>query len=207
MVGLQSGDVLIEANGTPVSATNPIGNVVRESKGQPVRVKIDRGGTPMVFTVTPRREGEGDYLIGIRLGQVRAPVPFGQAAKEAIVLPAVASADMLRGLYEMVTGKQKASLSGPVGIAREMAKAADRGAVDFVQLMMLLSIYLGLFNLLPFPALDGGRVLFLGIGALRININAKTEAMVHMVGIILLLGVFVLVTFKDIKEIVVRFAN
>jgi regulator of sigma E protease len=115
---------------------------------------------------------------------------------------------MLNGFWEMITGKQKASLSGPVGIARELAKRADQGTIEFLQLMMLLSIYLGVFNLLPVPALDGGRALFLAIGALRRKeVNAKTEATVHMVGLVLLLGVFVVVTFKDIKEIVVRFVN
>ena len=92
--------------------------------------------------------------------------------------------------------------------ARELAKRADQGMIEFLDLMMRLSVYLGLFNLLPVPALDGGRALFLGIGALRRNeVNAKTEATVHMVGLVLLLGVFVIVTFKDIKEIVVRFVN
>ena len=106
-----------------------------------------------------------------------------------------------RGLEQAQGGK-------PVGIAREMANAAEQGTVQFLRLLMLLSVYLGIFNLLPLPALDGGRVLFLGINSLPIKqISAKTEAAVHMVGLLLLLGVFVLVTFKDIKEIVVRFVN
>ena len=99
------------------------------------------------------------------------------------MLPAVVSGEMLKGMWEMISGKQPANLSGPVGIAREMANAAEQGAVQFLHLMMLLSIYLGLFNLLPLPALDGGRVLFLGINALPIKqVSAKTEAAVHMVG-------------------------
>lgn len=212
-VGMKPGDVLVDANGKPVSATAPISVVVRESKGQPVTVRAVRNGQPVTFIVTPRKDGaSGDYLIGIRLGFVRERVPVLSAAKEAIVLPVVASADMLKGIWEMIVGKQKASLSGPVGIAREMARAADRGLLDFLQLMMMLSIYLALFNLLPIPALDGGRILFIGINAARGvsgrgEVNAKTEATVHMVGLVLLLGVFVVVTFKDIKDIVVRFVN
>ncbi len=116
--------------------------------------------------------------------------------------------EILKNMYEMLVGKQPANLSGPVGIARHMANAAERGAMEFLQLMMILSVYLGIFNLLPLPALDGGRVLFLGINALPIKqVSAKTEAAVHMVGLLLLLGVFVLVTFKDIKEIVIRIVN
>ncbi len=206
--GLQIGDILLEANGNPIVANAPI-SAIRESKGVPVSLKIKRAGQITSLMVTARPDPKsGDYLIGIRIGQLREQVPVLSAVKEALILPAVASVDMLKGLGEMITGKQKASLSGPVGIARVMAQAADRSAVDFFYLIMQLSIYLGLFNLLPLPALDGGRALFLGINALRSKeVNAKTEATVHMVGLVLLLGVFVLVTFKDIKEIVVRWVN
>lgn len=208
-VGLKTGDVLVSANGKPVSATAPITAIVRESQGKPVQVTVKRDGRDVTVTVTPRKdEATGFYMMGIVVGQVRAPVPVGQAMKEAVILPAVASATILKGMYEMIVGKQPAELSGPVGIARHMADAAKRGALDFLHLLMMLSVYLGLFNLLPLPALDGGRVLFLGINALPIKqVSAKTEAAVHMVGLLLLLGVFVLVTFKDIKQIIVRMVN
>jgi regulator of sigma E protease len=207
--GFKRGDVLVEANGKAVSATYPITNVIKEAQGNPVTVKVRRGGQLVTLTVTPRKDpGSGDFRIGIQQGQVREPVPPLVAVKQAVVLPFVQSGTMLKGFWEMIAGKQPATLSGPVGIARELAKRADQGVIEFVQLMMLLSIYLGLFNLLPVPALDGGRALFLGISALRRQeVNAKTEATVHMVGLVLLLGVFVVVTFKDIKEIVVRFVN
>jgi regulator of sigma E protease len=208
-VGFRPGDVLVSANGKPVSASAPINAVVRESQGQPVTVVVNRDGREVTMAVTPRKDAaSGEFRIGIAMGQVRTPVPAAQAAKEAVILPAALSVEILRSIGEMITGKQEANVMGPVGIAREMADAAHRGALDFLQLMMVLSIYLGLFNLLPLPALDGGRALFLGINALPIKqVSAKTEAAVHMVGLLLLLGVFVLVTFKDIKDIVVRLVN
>jgi regulator of sigma E protease len=208
-VGLKRGDVLLEGNGKPVSAAYPISAVIKEANGAPVTVKVRRGSEALTLTVTPRKDAaSGDFRIGIAMGYLREPVAPLMALKEAVVLPVVQSANMLNGFWEMIVGKQKASLSGPVGIARELAKRADQGMIEFLQLMMLLSIYLGLFNLLPVPALDGGRALFLAISALRRKeVNAKTEATVHMVGLVLLLGVFVVVTFKDIKEIVVRFVN
>ena len=67
------------------------------------------------------------------------------------------------GLYDMIRGKVQADLSGPIGITKQIAKAASRGAVDFLGMLILLSVYLGLFNLLPLPALDGGRAVFLGV--------------------------------------------
>jgi regulator of sigma E protease len=208
-VGLKRGDVLLEGNGKALSDQYPISNVIKEANGAPVTVKVRRAGQPVEVTVAPRKdEKSGDYRIGIQLGQMLEPVPLTTALRDAAVIPVTESAMMLRGFYEMIVGKQQASLSGPVGIARELAKRADQGMFEFLVIIMKLSIYLGLFNLLPVPALDGGRALFLGIGALRRKeVNAKTEATVHMVGLVLLLGVFVVVTFKDIKEIVVRFVN
>jgi regulator of sigma E protease len=149
--------------------------------------------------VTPRKEKDGFYRIGIRPGATLAPVSIGEAAKGALVTPAVLSWEILKSIGEMISGKQPVNLQGPVGITKEIAAAAKQGSYAFLRLMMLLSIYLGLFNLLPLPALDGGRVLFLGINALPIKqVKAKTEAAVHMVGLLLLLGVLVLVTFTDI---------
>jgi regulator of sigma E protease len=206
--GLKSGDVLLEANGQTLSPEHPISTVVRESGGAPLVLKYKRGEAVQSLTVTPKKESEGLYRIGIETAPGFVSMPLAQAAREAIVVPGVVTGEILRGMYEMLVGKQAANLSGPVGIAREMANAADQGAVQFLRLLMLLSVYLGIFNLLPLPALDGGRVLFLGINSLPIKqVSAKTEAAVHMVGLLLLLGVFVLVTFKDIKEIVARFVN
>jgi regulator of sigma E protease len=207
--GLKAGDVLLEANGRQLSSSLPIRTVVGESKGATVILKVRRQGETLTVPVTPRRDpASGAFLIGVQTGLSFAPVPVGQAIREAVMLPVVFSRDMLKGMWDMIVGKQPANLSGPVGIAREMANAAEQGMVQFLHLMMLLSIYLGLFNMLPLPALDGGRVLFLGINALPIKqVSAKTEAAVHMVGLLLLLGVFVLVTFKDIKDIVVKMVN
>jgi regulator of sigma E protease len=204
--GLKPGDIVVAANGAPVTASSAVRSAVRESKGQAVTVTVNRSGQQLTLKVVPRKDPSGDYLIGIGFGQVRVPMPTGEAIKDAIIYPALASGDMLKNMWEMIVGKQPRNLSGPVGIAREIADAARRGLYYFLYMMMALSIYLGLFNLLPLPALDGGRALFLGINALPIKqVSAKTETYVHTVGLLFLLGVFVLVTFKDIKELIVKF--
>jgi regulator of sigma E protease len=206
--GLKRGDLMLEADGKLLSDAYPITKAVQASGGKPVVLKVKRGEQVQTITVTPRKDPkEGRFLIGIQ-AQGFAKLPTGQAVKAALVAPARLTGQILTNMYEMLVGKQPANLSGPVGIARVMASAAEQGAMEFLQLMMVLSVYLGIFNLLPLPALDGGRVLFLGINALPIKqVSAKTEAAVHMVGLLLLLGVFVLVTFNDIKEIVVKIIN
>jgi regulator of sigma E protease len=199
--GLAAGDVLVAANGRAVSADAPIGEIIRAGQGAPVTVAVLRKGHPLTFTVTPEHQASGAYQIGIQIGPVdeRTPVALPSALKEAIVYPYYTSIGILSGIYDMVRGRVHADLSGPIGITREIAKAADRGAVDFLGMIIMLSVYLGLFNLLPLPALDGGRALFLGVeSVLRRKVNPRIEATVHTVGFVLLLGVLIIVSFKDI---------
>jgi regulator of sigma E protease len=139
--------------------------------------------------------------VGIQIGAIdeRTPVSFGAAIKEAVVYPYYTSMGILGGLADMVRGRVQPDLEGPIGITKKIAKAADRGAVDFLGIIIVLSVYLGLFNLLPLPALDGGRALFLAIESVtRKRVNPRIEAAVHTAGFVLLLGVLVIVSFKDL---------
>jgi regulator of sigma E protease len=198
--GLAAGDVLVEANGQPVNAERPISEVIQAGHGAPVSIKVLRAGQPRTFVVTPDAKS-GVYQVGIQIGAIdeRTPVSIGLALKEAVIYPYYTSVGILGGLYDMVRGKVHADLSGPIGITKQIAKAADRGAVDFLGMLILLSVYLGLFNLLPLPALDGGRALFLGIESVtRKRVNPRIEAAVHTAGFVLLLGVLVIVSVTDI---------
>jgi regulator of sigma E protease len=198
--GLLAGDVLVAANGQPVDAEHPISDVIQAAKGAPVQIRVLRDGQPKEFVVSPDQKA-GVYQVGIQIGSIdqRTPVGLGTAMKEAVVYPYVTSVGILASLYDVVRGKVNADLSGPIGITKQIAKAADRGMVYFLGMLILLSVYLGLFNLLPLPALDGGRALFLAIETLiRRKVNPRIEAAVHTAGFVLLLGVLVIVSFKDI---------
>jgi regulator of sigma E protease len=198
--GLKAGDVLVEANGQAVNTDHPISEVIKAGQGAPVTIKVLRDGKEMTFVVTPDKPN-GIYQVGIQIGPYgdRTPVPVGTAVKEAVVYPYYASAEILDGLYNMIRGKVQADFSGPIGITKQIAKAASRGVVNFLYMLMMLSVYLGLFNLLPLPALDGGRAVFLGVEALtRKRVDPRIEAAVHTAGFVLLIGVLLVVSFKDI---------
>jgi regulator of sigma E protease len=198
--GLLPGDVLVTANGQVVDAEHPISEVIQAGKGGPVRINVLRDGRPREFVVSPDQKS-GVYQVGIQIGSIdqRTPVSVGSAFQKAIVYPYVTSVGILASLYDVIRGKVSADLSGPIGITKQIAKAADRGIVDFMGMLILLSVYLGLFNLLPLPALDGGRALFLLIETVtRRKVNPRVEAAVHTAGFVLLLGVLVVVSFKDI---------
>ena len=93
-------------------------------------------------------------------------------------------------------------VSGPIGIAVLTKQAANLGFVYLLQLVALISLNLAVLNLIPFPALDGGRLLFLGIEKLKgSKVNPKIENMVHSVGIVLLLALVALITYRDILKL------
>jgi regulator of sigma E protease len=207
LAGLKTNDILVSANGQPVSVDSPISEVIRAGAGAPVEIKVQRAGQPMTFVVTPERQGPGVYQVGIKIGSIdeRTPVSAGAALKEAAITPFVMSKVILEGITDMIRGRVKADLEGPIGITQKIAKAADQGAVEFLGMIIMLSVYLGLFNLLPLPALDGGRALFLAIESVtRRRVNPRLEAAVHTAGFVLLLGVLLIVSFKDVKHVLFK---
>jgi regulator of sigma E protease len=202
--GLKAEDVLVSANGQAVSADAPISDVIHAAAGAPVTINVLRNGQPMTLVATPEKAASGAYQVGIQIGPIdqRTPVSVGVAIKEAIASPYYTSIGILVGLSDMIRGRVQPDLEGPIGITQKIASAARHGAVDFLAIIIALSVYLGLFNLLPLPALDGGRALFLGIESVtRKRVNPKIEAAVHTAGFVLLLGVLVIVSFKDIRHL------
>jgi regulator of sigma E protease len=202
--GLLPGDVIKAANGRPISVDHSIRDQIKSDGGAPEVLTIVRDGKTMSVTVTPKKQPTGEFLIGVQIEHYDlTALPFGAAAKQAIIYPVEKSKIILVGLYNMVTGKEKAELSGPIGITREIARAANRSVWDYFGIIAMLSVYLGLFNLLPLPALDGGRALFLALEAvIRRRINPRIEATVHTVGLVVLLGVLLLVSFKDFTRLI-----
>ena len=103
------------------------------------------------------------------------------------------------GLGQYFSGKAEGELGGPVRMVKEAAKYAESGWADLVMFLAQLSAYLGAFNLIPFPALDGGRLMFLGYEATtRRRPNARVEAHIHAIGLVMMLGLMIYVTVKDI---------
>ena len=123
----------------------------------------------------------------------------GEAAKAAVLVPAELTWMQLSGITEMIKRRTTEGLGGPVMMGKALAAAAERGPATYFVMIIMLSVSLGFFNLLPFPGLDGGRLFFLAYEAItRRKPNEKFEGVVNTVGLVFLLGVLVLVTFRDI---------
>lgn len=199
---------------------------VTAKKGAPVEITVLRDGKRVEVNITPTynagpaqqlsilldaklREccsvklahvGTPRYLLGILPSDVPdvLDVGFFTAAAGALEYPIAQTKMIGAGLYGILTGAEKADPGGPVRIYDEFEKAWKLGFVTGIKLLMMLSVYLGLFNLFPLPALDGGRLVFLGYEMVtRRRANPKIEAMVHMAGIMVLGVVMILVTLRD----------
>lgn len=199
--GLKEGDVIVEANGQPVRNVEDLQEVTRPRAGQETAYVIERDGARLPpITMTPE-DSNGTGVIGVVAAQEQTYVQLGfvEALETSVVLPFEVTMMQVVGIAEMIRKRDSEGLVGPVGMGEIVAKQAESGVPHFIMILVLLSVALGFFNLLPLPALDGGRLVFLGYELItRRRPNERFEAMVHTVGILFLLGVLVLVTFRDI---------
>jgi regulator of sigma E protease len=226
--GVQAGDVVASVNGQPVAKAEQVIEVIcgwaaaadQGQQGQgcaarvgapqgqlppPLRFELLRNGARVPMEITPRpggSQGGCGYVIGVAFHQVPVTVGVGAAAKGAVVGTVVGSIRLVQSLWDVITRRVKGGLTGPIGIAKEMASAAKQGLADFISILIMISVALGVFNLLPLPGLDGGRIFFVGINSIRRrDMNPATETKIHMVGIMALLAVLVLVSFNDVRRI------
>jgi regulator of sigma E protease len=194
---MQDGDEIVAIEGQRIEKWNEMRDAVRKSPNKAIAVEVKRDGKPVTLNVTPRPGEDGVAVIGVRAE--RAPMPFGEAAKRSIIQPAAIVALTVVSLSRWITGKEEGQLSGPIGIMRETKKAADAGLPAYLSIVGFLSTSVGFFNMLPFPALDGGRLMFLSYEAItRRRPNQKIEAQIHAVGMLMLLALLLVVSFREL---------
>lgn len=215
---LQPGDRIVKLDGKPLYETfggekqAALSTLVNGSNGKPLRLTVLRDGNEMDVQVQPKltedtakdAKQKQVYRLGIELTIEEERVAVGPlgVVTESLTYPVIKTKQIAVGLYEIVTGQQEGMFMGPVGITDMIKRTFEVGWIRVLELLMLLNVYLGLFNLLPLPALDGGRLVFLAYEmATRRRANPKVEATVHMVGIMALLLLMVLVTYKDIARL------
>lgn len=194
--GLHKGDRVVSINGAAMKDWFDIRSAVAKSDGNPLTFMVSRGQETKQILVKPI-QSEGTWMIGIRAATQRLPLgtALAEGPKETFGL----SVAWAGGLWEMVTGKVKPQLSGPVGITKTIAEQASRGLDSLLLLTAFLSINLGMFNLLPIPALDGSRLMFMVVEAFRgRRVDPQRENMVHFVGFLILIGLMVVVTYTEV---------
>jgi regulator of sigma E protease len=202
--GFKPGDVVVEGNGKPVKNVTELIEVTRDRAGKPTVYVIERDGKRLApITITPNHNGERG-VIGVTavVNTVITQLPVGEAAYKALVLPYLFSIDNLTGIWSLIQRRTTEGVTGPVGMVKLVAQQGEKGILPFLDILIAISVALGLFNLLPIPALDGGRLVFLGYELItRRRANERFEATVHAVGILFLLGVIALVTLRDVVRL------
>lgn len=201
--GLRPGDVVETANGADVHTIADIARVARERVEQPTDFRIRRGEETLSVTITPRLvavEGaEPQARIGIVAGHVYEPVGVAGAAWWAIRAPANFVIVQLVGIVDLILHPRSDGLQSVVDMGASMAETAERGWRDYVSLIAAISIALAVFNLLPIPALDGGRIVFVLYEAItRRRPNERFEAVVHTAGLLVLLALVLAVNARSI---------
>lgn len=195
---MKNGDTIVAIDGTPIKDWEQLRNQILSSGGRSLNIEVQRGNERKVVAVTPTLK-EGRAMIGVAPVHKQTAVGFKDSVVRSIERPAIVVGALVEHLGLLIVGKEKPQLTGPVGIVREAKRAAERSFTEYFTLLAILSAYLGGFNLLPFPALDGARLAFLGYEAVtRRKPNAKVEAQVHAVGLLMLLALIFVVSSKEI---------
>lgn len=206
--GIESGDIVVSVDGKSFEKMSSLGEYVGSREGAVTKVEIKRGAEILEKEITPQKIEEYN-VIGYGIGMVRVGVvsyPWYIAPWEGIKETFFYIKEILRAfgllLKDLVMGdKISVDLSGPVGIAVLTGKVARLGVIYLLQFIALLSVNLAIINFLPFPALDGGRLLFLVIEWLRKKpVNQRIENLIHNVGFTLLLILIVLITYRDFTK-------
>ncbi len=204
--GLQPGDVLVSIAGQPIASAEEVRAAIQNAGEQDIGVVVERNGEVVPLHLVPRvNPQEGRLMIGVALGPeyetVRRPI------WQAVPIGVQRTWETLRGyvgaLRQIAAHEQAADVGGPVRIAVETRRMAQAGITYLLQAAAFLSVNLAILNLLPFPGLDGGRLAFVAVEALRRGqrVSPQVEGVIHFLGLMLLLTLMLFVTYNDVRRI------
>ncbi|XOU94887.1 MAG: RIP metalloprotease RseP [Candidatus Kerfeldbacteria bacterium] len=206
--GIKLGDIIVSSKEVFFVTTQDFQDFAGPNLNNEIILTIDRAGEEIVVNVIPEDLNDnGKGAVGIWLadiGLIKYPwyMAIWMGAKTTVQITwqiLVAFFELIKNL--IITQEAGMELAGPVGIAVLTGQVAKLGFIYLLQFAAILSINLGIINFIPFPALDGGRVLFLLIEKIRKKpMNEKIEAMMHNFGFLLLILLVLFVTFKDISK-------
>lgn len=201
-IGIQQNDKIVELNGIKINDKYDLNKVLKKSKGEEIPITIQRNGEILNYNIKPtevKNENVSAYYLGIALKPsedtfINHIIYGGKETKEF----AFSIVDNLKMLF--TGGVSVDQMMGPVGISEVVAKT--NGIKEFVYMLALISLSLGVTNLLPIPALDGGKILILIIEAIRRKpLKEKTEINIQLIGFSILIALSIYVTYNDILRL------
>ncbi len=207
-MGLQAGDQVMSLDGTAVSSLEQVSKTVKEKQGTEITIEVNRLGKQLSLQGTPRvNHPENEGALGIGFTET-AIVKFGffRAFYEGALNTYEMTRQIIFALGRMIGmlfggDRVAVDVTGPVGIVYMTKQMSDLGFVYLLQFAAILSINLGIVNILPFPALDGGRIFFILLEKLKGRpVTQKVEMALHQIGFMLLLLLMAIITVRDFSQ-------
>ncbi|MEE8434397.1 MAG: RIP metalloprotease RseP [bacterium] len=199
--GIEPGDRVVAVNGKPVSYWSQMSPLIQQGKGKAISITVERGGGRLDFRMQPRLdESSGRWLIQVmpanRVERFGLADAFNHGMNDLITI--TQGTFMFLGRLIFGQGSLDA-MAGPVRIGQIIGQTAQYSYVQLVRLMAIISLSLGLLNLFPIPALDGGHLLLLGVEAIKRGpLSQRLRERTQLVGISLLLALFITITINDV---------
>lgn len=212
--GIQKGDRIAVIDGIPIERWDDMTALIHKSPGKPLSIKISRDGTDIPLTIIPERKtvkdifGQGKEvgLIGItpagttkvtREGPVQA---LGSAVRRTWEISVLTLVSIIKLIQRVIPAD---TIGGPIMIVQMAGQQASQGAMNFFMFMAIISINLGVLNILPIPILDGGHLLFMGIELVRRKpLSERSMLMAQRVGLALLVTLMVFALYNDIIRLI-----
>lgn len=206
IVGLKQGDVLISLDGTKVTTIDQVHAITLENGETPTTIVVERDNVDLSFPITPRvNDAASQPSLGIAIAETgRVVFPWYKAlwlgpwyALRILGMIFVSLWDIIHNLF--IQGGPSVDVSGPIGIAVLTGQVAHLGFVYIIQFAGLLSLSLAAMNVLPLPALDGGRAFFVLLEKVRHRpISPKIENMIHSIGFYALIALIMVISYRDL---------
>lgn len=212
--GFREGDIVLSVNKRIIDSMNQFIEIVNQEKGHEIAVKIEREGEELVFYPTPRETPpEREGALGVVISDMEMKkyslwqMPFYgtiEGFKEAFAWTGLVIGGLGRMVGNLITkGQIPREIAGPLGILQITSAVARSGILTILQFIGVLSVNLAVINILPFPALDGGRLIFIGYELVtRRKPKSQIEHWVNFVGMAFLLFLIILVTINDIVRLI-----
>ena len=199
--GILPGDDVIEINGVKVvDINNDVISFIKNSNETPFQLTVLRDQVAQTVTLSAVISEQGVPVIGVVFNTIRTDFGFGGALADSIKKTSITINQSVSGLAMLITGKVSVKeLAGPVGIIQIASSQVEQSLFKFFNIMAFISISLGVINLLPFPVLDGGHLLFLLIESIRGKpLSKNVEVVINNTAAAMLIGLMVFIVFNDV---------
>ena len=206
--GIIVNDIILRINGEDITDIKKLDSIIKDNLGKEITITIQHPDKEIAdVTLTPRvnpPEGEGAIGVQIANNTTTKSYPFWKAIPKGAIGYWEMILSFKDGILGMIRGSVPVELTGPVGIAQLTGEIVKTGFASLLEFGAIISFNLGLVNIFPIPAMDGGRIVFVLLEWVRRGkrISPKTEGMIHAIGFFLLMVVFVIISYNDILRLI-----